>query len=265
MEFGKRLLVFLFIIILLGTLAYYYPYLTGETVRDSNVQYQKESAFVIRIIDGDTIVVSGDEIGNQTHIRLLGINTPEKKMPYSKEAAEFLKHLEGKGIELLRDREDSDKYKRKLRYVFYDNKLINTEILQEGLATSFMTNGLKYETNLKNAELFARNNKIKLWKESKDECASCIKLVELNFKNEYFTIKNDCDFSCNLTGWVVKDDANHFFYLKELNAFESKTYNSNIDELKKTKEVWNDNGDRFFMRDKKGGLVIFYDYDDKGL
>ena len=72
----KRILVFIIIIILLGFLAYFYPKLTGESVINNNIEYQKEECFVNRIIDGDTIVC------NNRTIRLLGINTPEKKMPY---------------------------------------------------------------------------------------------------------------------------------------------------------------------------------------
>ena len=95
---------------------------------------------------------------------------------------EFLESFEEKEVELLRDKEDIDRYKRKLRYVFYKESLINAEILQKGLATSFMLDELNYETKLKDAEDFARNSKIELWKESFDKCAKCIKLNELNAK-----------------------------------------------------------------------------------
>ncbi|MBS3075974.1 thermonuclease family protein [Candidatus Pacearchaeota archaeon] len=257
MVFGKRLLMFLLIIILLGILAYYYPYLTGNaTNNQQQTNYQKEPAFVTKVIDGDTIKAEID--GTEYSIRLLGINTPEKGMPYSKEAVKFLKSLEEKNVELLRDKENTDRYNRKLRYVFYKENLINAEILQKGLATSFMLNELKYETKLKDAENFAIKNKIGIWKESGEVCAFCVELSELNPENEYFIIKNSCDFSCNLTGWVVKDDANHFFYLAYIGAFEELRYNSKID-------IWNNEGDRFFMRDNNGDLVIFWEYVNKTL
>lgn len=77
----KRLLIFILIIILLGLLAYFYPQVqslaTGKSISNINTNYQPESAFVNRVIDGDTIVVTGPTIGNQTHIRLLGINNPK--------------------------------------------------------------------------------------------------------------------------------------------------------------------------------------------
>lgn len=79
----------------------------------------------------------------------------------------------------------------------------------------------------------------------------------LNETLDYFIIKNNCDFYCNLNNWSAKDDANHFFIISDLNGFEERKYDSL--ELFKT-EVWNDNGDRFFMRDSAGRLVIFYEY-----
>ena len=57
----KRVLIFLLIIILLGLLAYFYPYLqaefTGKSIFPVNTNYQKEPAIVTRIVDGDTIHV----------------------------------------------------------------------------------------------------------------------------------------------------------------------------------------------------------------
>jgi endonuclease YncB( thermonuclease family) len=255
----KRLFVFFLILLILALLSFYWPNLTGESVVNDNEEYKMEPAVVTKIVDGDTIHVK-IENGSEEIIRLLGINTPEKRMPYSNEAVNFLKQIENENIEILRDFTDKDKYERKLRYVFYNHRFINLEILEQGLATSFMLEGLKYNEKFRKAEDSAKQNKEGLWKESKDICGSCIKLSELNAENEYFIIRNSCDFSCNLSGWVVKDDANHFFYLEDLNIFESRTYNSNTDEIKKTKDVWNNAGDRFFMRDSKGDLVIFYEY-----
>jgi len=243
----KRLLIFLVIIVILALFSVYYPKLTGKAVNDDNQNYEKENCFVERVIDGDTIVC-----GNQT-IRLLGINTPEKKMPYYEEAKDYLKQTENKSVEILRDFEDADKYDRELRYVFYENRLLNAEILQEGLATSFMLEGLKYEDKFRNAENYARNNEVRLWERSRNKCSNCIELVELNYTSESFIVRNNCNFNCNLSGWIVKDDANHIFKLDSLNAGEKRRYDS------KTK-IWNDEGDRFFIRDETGRRVVFYEY-----
>ena len=89
----KRLIIFFLIIIGLGILSVYYPYLTGEVVYGEDLDsglYKKESVFVTRVIDGDTI-----ETENST-IRLLGINTPERGKEYYGEAKDFLKQIENK-------------------------------------------------------------------------------------------------------------------------------------------------------------------------
>jgi len=241
----KRLFIFLIVIVCLGVLSVYYPYLTGETAFEEET-YKKEPANVIRVIDGDTI---DTDIGE---IRLLGINTPEKNMEYYEEAKEFLSSIENKSIMMLRDFEDTDRYDRKLRYVFYEDRLLNIEILEHGLGTSYLTRNLQYEDKLKKAEEFAINNGKKLWKKSDNKCAKCIELIELNPEKEYFTIKNKCDFECNLEKWTVKDEANHFFKLNNLPPGEQETYTSKTN-------IWNNDGDRLFMRDEKG-LVLFYEY-----
>ena len=51
----KRILVFLLIIIFLALISIYYPKFTGKSILDSDTEYQKEEAFVNRVIDGDTI------------------------------------------------------------------------------------------------------------------------------------------------------------------------------------------------------------------
>ena len=238
----KRILVFILIILALGILSVYYP--------DSNksVKWAPEEVYVVKVIDGDTFK---DDSGQS--YRLLGVNTPEKGKNYYSEALNFLKEIEGKNVSVLRDFEDLDKYNRKLRYVFFEDRLINSEILENGFGTSFMIEGLKYSDKLRSAEKSARSKKIGLWIESSDICSDCIELVELNPEEEYFIIKNKCDSNCTLKDWVVKDDANHFFKLNDLSSYETEKYNSEI-------KVWNDNGDRFFMRDSAGGLVVFYEY-----
>ena len=68
----KRVIIFFSVVILLGVLSVVYPYLTGEEEWNiEDVDYEKESCFVNRIIDGDTLVCD-----NET-IRLLGIDNIE--------------------------------------------------------------------------------------------------------------------------------------------------------------------------------------------
>src|SRR5437868_412137 len=76
---------------------------------------------VERVIDGDTIVVSG-----KRHVRLIGVDTPETVDPnrpvgcFGKEASAFLKTLlpPGAAVRLIGDVEQEDRYGRLLAYVY---------------------------------------------------------------------------------------------------------------------------------------------------
>ena len=158
----KRVIVFFSIVVLLGILSVYYPKLKEGIVGVEEFEY--EECFVNRIIDGDTLVCD-----NET-IRLLGIDAPERGEEYYQEAKDFLKIVENKEVSMLRDWDDLGKYYRKLRYIFYDNRLINVEIIENGLAIAFMTDDLRYEDKFFIAEKFARNNCLGMWKDNLDEC-----------------------------------------------------------------------------------------------
>ncbi|NLB26530.1 MAG: thermonuclease family protein [Bacteroidales bacterium] len=94
------------------------------------------SAYVKRVIDGDTFVIESNE-----RVRLIGIDTPETVHPrrgvepYGPEASEFTKNaIEGKQIRLEFDVEIYDMFKRLLAYVYVDNMFLNEQLLMEGLA-----------------------------------------------------------------------------------------------------------------------------------
>jgi len=213
--------------------------------------YNVEYANVTKIIDGDTIET---ELGK---VRMLGINTPEKNMPDYEQAKLFLQQFQGKEVELIRTGEDKGIYGRKLRYVFYQNKNLNQEILELGLAHLYVYEEDSFFSALKKAEEKARKQRLGIWEKSKDECASCIKLVELNEidPGEYVLLENSCSFSCNLNDWTIKDDtASHLKKLDfSLNSKQKRKINYEG-------RIWNDAGDTFYLRDEQGKLVLFYRY-----
>lgn len=67
----KRVLIFVGIILVLSLLSVFYSYLTGEKSINP-MEYERETIFVERVIDGDTLVDS-----NGTVYRLLGIDNIE--------------------------------------------------------------------------------------------------------------------------------------------------------------------------------------------
>jgi micrococcal nuclease len=246
---SRRFLIFLLIVCILALFSIYYPAITGNITKQD--YYPRESAILLRAVDGDTIEAKvGEEIWK---IRVLGINTPEKNMPAYQEAKDFLKSFENRSIELQRDGPDSDLYKRKLRYIFYDNRFLDLEIIQNGLANAYYTDGLKYEKDFLDAEKKARAAEVGIWKRSQETCANCILLDKLDPINESFTLNNICNFECNLDGWFVKDAGRNTFNLDNIIGDSKKTYFSK-------KDVWNNNGDKFFMYDPEGLLVIYYEY-----
>jgi len=95
----------------------------------------EREALVERVIDGDTIELRGGK-----RVRLLGIDSPEKKQYYCEEATERLRQLvEGKDVGLEKDATNRDKYGRLLRYIYVDEVFVNLEMVKEGYAVLFTT------------------------------------------------------------------------------------------------------------------------------
>lgn len=88
------------------------------------------AVLVVRVIDGDTIVLEGGE-----HLRYIGMDTPEIGQPYYQEAKIANEELVlGKKVRLEKDVSERDRYKRLLRYVYIDNIFVNAELVKKGVA-----------------------------------------------------------------------------------------------------------------------------------
>jgi len=195
---------------------------------------------VSRIVDGDTIQTS-----NNQYIRLIGINTPEKSMPFYNEATNYLtKLIRNKTIQA--ETHGTDKYGRILAHIFLSDKNINEQILQQGLGTLYYYEKDQHYEDLKQAEEFARLNNKNLWTKSPNE--NCIELIELRTDEpEKLTLQNKCDKIINIT---FKDDATHIYH---------ETLNPNSIFTKTFSHIWNTDGDSIYIYDSEG-LLIFYRY-----
>ncbi|MCM3130139.1 MULTISPECIES: thermonuclease family protein [unclassified Paenibacillus] len=96
-------------------------------------------ATLIEVIDGDTLHVEVE--GREEKVRLLLIDTPEtvhpqkEVQPFGKDASNFVKKQTNKGdIELELDVSERDKYGRLLAYVWVNDKMLNEQLLEYGLA-----------------------------------------------------------------------------------------------------------------------------------
>lgn len=99
-----------------------------------NVDIAPEQSTLIRVIDGDTIVVSVN--GEEERVRLVGIDTPEKGACGFEEATEALQLLLGSSIVDLLEAgvDDRDRYGRLLRYLEVDGIDPGLELIRAGLA-----------------------------------------------------------------------------------------------------------------------------------
>ncbi|MEM4230373.1 MAG: thermonuclease family protein [Candidatus Pacearchaeota archaeon] len=150
----KKVSVALIIALFLTVTFFFYKNFLYDKLTTKNIL--EENKIVTKVIDGDTIIVSGGQT-----IRLLGVDTDEKGYPCYYEAKTKLeKILLDKEVYLESDKEDKDQYNRLLRYVFIDGENINIKLVKEGLAVARLNGYEKYLEEIKEAENYAIKNKV---------------------------------------------------------------------------------------------------------
>ena len=96
-------------------------------------------ARVVRVVDGDTIVVSVD--GEREYVRYIGVDTPETVKPDTpvqcygpRASARNHQLVKGRTVRLVLDREARDDYGRLLAYVHAGSRFVNAELVRGGYA-----------------------------------------------------------------------------------------------------------------------------------
>ncbi|MGL6140152.1 MAG: thermonuclease family protein [Planktothrix sp.] len=120
---------------------------------------------VYSIHDGDTITVATKD-GVKHKIRLSGIDSPEvfPKQEYGLMAKKHLSSIiSGREVEIVV--EDTDQYGRTVGEVFYRGESMNVNMVKNGYAWHYWIFSPNRD-DLREEEIFARNNKIGLWKGS---------------------------------------------------------------------------------------------------
>lgn len=132
-----------------------------------------ETARVVRVVDGDTIVIDrgrGDE-----RVRYIGMDTPECVKPntpvefMAKEASAVNGALvDGQDVVLERDVSDTDRFDRLLRYVWLRNAagwlFVNLELVRQGYAqVATYPPDVRWTDELREAEAAARDAGVGLW------------------------------------------------------------------------------------------------------
>lgn len=132
---------------------------------------------VERVVDGDTIVIDYD--GEDTKVRLIGIDTPESvsndsdsNVEWGDKASAYTKKLlANETVYLEFDKEKQDRYGRLLAYVYLkdredDCKMLNQALVQNGYARAayYSPNG-KYRETFEELEEKAEKQKKGFWKD----------------------------------------------------------------------------------------------------
>lgn len=130
-------------------------------------------ATVVRIVDGDTIVVRLGS-GREERVRYIGIDTPESVKPntpvqcFAKAASDANAALvDGRRVRLERDVSERDRYGRLLAYVHRsdDDLFVNAELVRQGYAhASPYPPDVRHEADFRSLEREARTARRGLWK-----------------------------------------------------------------------------------------------------
>ena len=189
----KILSILLILIIFAGAFLYFFPsclppdllpasYYVRHWVNGAIEQVEKriwpepepspdlQSYEVIRVIDGDTILIS--VFGVETSVRLIGVDAPESVHPdvekntaEGEQASFFLKQVVmGKRVTLEYDQELKDKYDRTLAYVYSDGIMLQDVLLTMGMArTLVMEPNTRYQHHFEMLEKGAREGGTGFW------------------------------------------------------------------------------------------------------
>ncbi len=143
-----------------------------------DLKVEGEVAKLVRVVDGDTIVVLID--GVEKKVRMIGINAPESVDPrrkvecFGKEASDYFKMLllVGSDVILVADasQDDVDRYGRLIRYVMLtDGTDVNAKMIIDGYAYEY-TYKVPYQkqAEYKINQVSAESDRRGLW--SKETC-----------------------------------------------------------------------------------------------
>jgi endonuclease YncB( thermonuclease family) len=235
----KTIEVILLLALIIILLSVNYPFL-DKKVENFLTSGKTSQAHIERVIDGDTIVASSNE-----HIRLLGINTPERGEFLYEEAKGFLENLvKNKTVILEFTKDKYDKYNRTLAYVFIEGKNVNVEMVGNGFANYYFYSGLdKYSIDLKDAWKSCIEKNKNLCEKSENQCAECVNIDGSSL------IVNSCSFSCDISGWQVKGEGREKFIFSKQTIQPGANSRFALDLT--------NSGGSIFLRDEKGKLVVW--------
>lgn len=149
----------------------------GSGAAPDGVPTGSQRAVVVRVVDGDTVVLRGEGDGvvpgDDARVRLLEIDAPESVAPgrpvecFGPEAAATLTGLlpAGARVWVQRDEELTDDYDRLLLYLWTDDgAFVNVEMVRAGLAEAVLYEpNDRYIESVRGAEDEARSEDRGMW------------------------------------------------------------------------------------------------------
>lgn len=227
-----------------------------------------ERATVAQVLDGDTV-----ELDDGRRVRYLGINTPERNQPFFEEARGANRRLvEGKVAWMVLDAQPIDQYGRILAYLWVHGQFVNVELVRQGYANTYTEPpNVRFSKEILAAEQEAREAEVGLWALANIP----MRIQEINHdapgpdhqnpNGEWVDLVNDGSEAVDLTGFTLKDEANHVFTFpavslepgQVLRLYSGRGLDSDGDLYwgLSGDSVWNNNGDTAFLRDPQGRLV----------
>ncbi len=131
--------------------------------------YAKEKVTLSKCIDGDTAsFIINDEI---IKVRFLAVDAPELEdsdynygISASNYTCNYLTNAKIIELEYDSNSTNTDKYDRVLAWIWIDNKLLQEELIKEGLAkVRYLYGEYKYTNNLLKLQKIASDNQINIW------------------------------------------------------------------------------------------------------
>lgn len=159
----------------------------------SSTQPVRSKYRVVRIIDGDTVVLENNE-----RVRLLGVNAPEIENRYHPEepggldAKKWLQaKLQGRSVYLEHDRQTYDHYKRTLAHLYLpDGEHINLSLVEKGLAmVSLLPPNLLHAETLLKAQQQAEVRKLGIWSIKDYQPRQLTRITEKPFGWQRYLVK----------------------------------------------------------------------------
>ena len=228
--------------------------------------------------DGDSIEVEvGDDL---LEVRLAGVNAPERDECFYEPARDHLiDTLKNRTVVL--DTLDEDQFGRILAYVSSEDREINFELVELGLAiASSSDNGGQRSADLLAAEETAFAAGVGMW--SDDACgegiASSIDVVidatgsvvdppgpdEQVLSAERIVVVNKGTGSVDIGGWMLRDESsrNRYVFASDvvLDSGESFVVASDSGWSPGGTPVWNNGGDMALLQDPNGVVVSRWRY-----